>query len=69
MSSKNEAHPKEPKDLGIKIGSPREVIWTEVRDGTKADIESYEKSMAIHKEILALAERIIAEEDAKRTQS
>lgn len=56
---------KEPKDLGIKIGSEKEVIWTKVKKEAEILIEQSEENMVIQKEVLKLAEKIIAEEKEK----
>jgi len=56
---------KEPKDLGVKIGTKDEVLWTRVRDEAKALIEQSENNLIIQKEMLKLAEKKIAEEKQK----
>lgn len=56
---------KTPKDLGIKIGSPLEVLWTSVKKESKILIEQSENNLIIQKEILKIAEKIIEEEKAK----
>ena len=56
---------KEPKDLGIKIGSEKEVIWTKVKKEAEILIEQSEENMVIQKEVLKLSEKIIAEEKEK----
>lgn len=59
---------KEPvteEELGVKIGSKKESLWTQVKDTCLKAIEGAENELAIQKEILALAERIIKEEKEK----
>jgi len=57
---------KEPKDLGIKIGTPTEVLWTSVKKETEALIKNYENSLIIQKEVLKIAEQKIKEEQSKK---
>ena len=57
---------KEPKDLGIKIGTPTEVLWTSVKKETEALIKNYENSLIIQKEVLKIAELKIEEEQSKK---
>lgn len=54
-----------PADLNIKIGSPEEVIWTNVKKNTEAEIKEQEAGLMVNKEILALAEKKIVEEQEK----
>lgn len=56
---------KEPKDLGIRIGTHEQVIWETVAKETAGSIEGYEKALVVQREILKLAERRIAEEKEK----
>ena len=53
---------KEPEDLGVKIGSPDEVLWTNVAKEAKVLIEQSENNLKIQTEILKLAEKRIEEE-------
>lgn len=53
------------KDLGIKIGTKEEVIWTKVKKEAEILIEKFEESLIIEKEMLKLANRRIDEEKAK----
>lgn len=57
-------HPKEIKPV-IKIGTKREALFIEVRDISRKRISDLEKELEIQKEMLCLAERIIAEEEKK----
>ena len=56
---------KQPEDLGIKIGSKKEALWTKVRDEAKILIEQSIGNLEIQKEILKLAERKIKKEHKK----
>ena len=56
---------KVPKDLGIKIGTPEEVLWTKVKDESKVLIKQSEDNLIIQREILKLAEAKITEEKEK----
>ena len=58
-----------PEDLGVKLGTKSQVLWERVKKQTQIDIENYENSLEIQKEILKLCERRIKEEeDSLRTQ-
>lgn len=54
-----------PEDLGVKIGSMEEELWTQVRDEAKALIDNHEKSLIIQKAMFDLAVKKIAEEKEK----
>ena len=56
---------KEPKDLGLKIGSPAEVLWTNVKENLKKQIELEENTLLVNKEFLKLAEKRRAEEQER----
>jgi len=62
MAKKKE---KEPEDLGIKMGTKEEVLWTEVKKNCQVAIENLDKELIINKELLKIAERRIKEEQAK----
>ena len=55
----------EPEDLGIKIGTNEEVIWTQTKREAEGLIRQSENNLIIQKAILILAEGKIAEEQAK----
>ena len=57
--------PKLPKDLGIKIGTPLEVLWTTVKKQTEIDIEQHEYSLVVSKELLKIAKDKILLEQRK----
>jgi len=56
---------KEPKDLGVKIGTKEQAIWETVKNEAKVLIEQSEKNLIIQKAMLALAMRKIEEEKRK----
>ncbi len=56
---------KVPKDLGIRLGTSMEALWTRVRDKLKAEIEDSRNSLIVSSAMLRLAEKKIAEEQAK----
>lgn len=53
---------KEPKDLGIKIGSKAEKFWTDFEKRTEEDTENLRYQIEANEELLKLAKRRIAEE-------
>ena len=53
------------KDLGIKIGTKAEALWTKVKKEAEILIEQSEESLTIQKEMLKLADKKIAEEKGK----
>ncbi len=57
--------PKLPKDLGIKIGTPLEVLWTNVKTQTEALIKEAENNIIINKELLKVAKDKILLEQQK----
>lgn len=54
-----------PEDLGIKIGTKTEVMWTNVKKNMEKAIENSENEIIYSKEILKVAEKKILEEKAK----
>ena len=59
--------PKKIKELGIKIGTKAEAMWTRVRDARKGSIESLEEALIIEKAILEMAEGKIEDEKTGKT--
>lgn len=53
------------EDLGIKIGSPLEVLWTNVKKEAEFLIKQSEDSLVIQRAMRELAENRITEEKAK----
>ena len=56
---------KKPKNLGIKIVSQEEALWTKVRDGRIAAIKQLEESLIIEKAVLEMCEAKIKQEQSK----
>ena len=56
---------KEPEDLGVKVGTPDEVLWTKVKNEAEMLIEQSKDSLKIQSAILKLAEEKIATEQEK----
>ena len=56
---------EEPKDLGIKIGTPTEALWTRVKDTSSAEIKNLKEALIVQKAFKQLAEEKIAEEQKK----
>jgi len=54
-----------PKDLGLKVGSPEMALWKTVRDNVKMEIKNAENGLVVNRELLAVAERKLAEETEK----
>ena len=50
------------KDLGIKIGTKAEALWTKVKKEAEILIEQSEESLIIQTEMLKLANKRIIEE-------
>ena len=50
--------------LDIKIGSPKEVVWTRVLDNSRQALENSEVELEIQKAIIELAQKKIKEEKA-----
>ena len=55
---------KIPKDLGIKIGSEKEVFWTGVRDAAKDRVLESKQTIMLQSEVVILAENHIKKEKA-----
>ena len=56
---------KEPKDLGIKIGSKEEAFWTQTKDLAQKAMDQGQHEIIINEAILELAERKIKKEKEK----
>ena len=56
---------KGPKDLGVKIGTKAQVLWTKVAKEAEILIEQSEDNLIIQQAILGMAEKKIAEEKKK----
>ena len=57
---------KVPKDLGLKIGTPLEVMWTNVAKNVEAEIKLSEDELIVKKELLKIARLKIALEQKRR---
>lgn len=55
----------EPKDLGLKMGTPEEVQWTEVKKNQVETIRASKINIAISEVVLKLAEEQIDIEKEK----
>ena len=56
---------EEPKDLGVKIGSPAMILWTGVVAQLKIGIKKSEDELTVNKAMLEMAEITLAEETQK----
>jgi len=56
---------KEPKDLGVKIGTKEQVFWNDLKTKMDDGIMNAEKEIEINKHVLILAEKKIEEEKEK----
>lgn len=56
---------KEPKDLGIKIGSPEEAEWTKIKKNQEQTIRASNINQKVSEVVLKLAEEEIAKEKKK----
>ena len=56
---------KEPKDLGIKIGTKEEIAWVDIRDGAIREMEQSKRMILIDEGIIRIAEERIAKEKKK----
>ena len=57
---------KVPKDLGLKIGTPLEVMWTNVAKNLEVEIKLSEDELIVKKELLKIAKLKIAFEQKRR---
>ncbi len=56
---------KEPKDLGVKIGSKAEAEWTSILRQAEESVVKGKTSLEINETIVVLAKQRIAEEKEK----
>lgn len=54
-----------PEDLGLKIGTKRQAWWDNIKRRTEENILNSQESIVADQAILELANKIIAEEEAK----
>jgi|ETNvirenome_6_85_1030632.scaffolds.fasta_scaffold107781_2 hypothetical protein len=62
MTSKK---PKIPKDLGLKIGSPMEILWGNVLQNSEVNLENAKSEVVIAEAMIELAKGKIEEEKEK----
>ena len=55
----------EPEDLKLKIGSPEEVFWTNLRDKLTDDNINHKRQIIINSHMIAFAETRILQEKGK----
>ena len=55
----------EDEDLGIKIGTPEEAFWTDLKKRIEKEMEHSRHELIINSEVLKLAERKLEEEKEK----
>ena len=55
----------EPKDLGVKIGTKDQVLWTSVLKNSELQKKTAEDTVQIQTEVIELAKKRIEEEKAK----
>ena len=56
---------KEPKDLGLKMGTPEEAEWAKIKKNQEETIRGSKINIAVSEVVLKLAEKEIAEEKEK----
>lgn len=57
-----DSKPEVPKDLGVKIGTKDEELWTRVRDVAKKAVEDMRESLLVQKGIMEYAQSRINQE-------
>lgn len=56
---------KEPKDLGMKLGTKAQKFWTDFKEKTEDDMRNMKYQLEANNVLIELAEKRIAEEEAK----
>ncbi len=56
---------KEPKDLGIKIGTPEEVFWTDLKKKLEEDVKNFGRQIDVNLIVIEYANKRIAVEKKK----
>lgn len=56
---------KEPKDLGLKLGTPEEAEWTRIKKNQESTIRASKINTAVSEVVLKLAEEQITIEKEK----
>ncbi len=57
--------PEEPKDLGVKIGTPKEAWWKTIKDKVTENILNSEESLKADRAVLEVANNEIEKEKTK----
>ena len=52
----------EPKDLGIKIGSPEEKAWTTIKERAEEEISQMRRSIILNEACISKANEMIEKE-------
>jgi len=47
--------PKIPKDLKVKVGTPLEVLWTNVKQNVEKELEIAKNQILVNEELLKIA--------------
>jgi len=56
---------EEPKDLGVKIATPKEKLWLDVITQCKVELEKLRNSIVVNEALLCIAEQRLKEEQSK----
>ncbi len=65
-SRKSEDPPEIPKDLRLKVGTKEEAGWTIIKTQTEENTRQNNIQNLINEQVIALADRKIKEEQAKK---
>jgi hypothetical protein len=56
-----------PKDLGLKIGTPNEVLWNNVKKAAEEQLKNAKESILIQEAVIEMAEEKIKKEQSLNT--
>ena len=56
---------KKPEDIGLKIGTKREVLFIDMKKAVDNRIKEHKEGLEVQTEVLKMCETIIAEEQKK----
>ena len=59
--------PDIPKDLGLKIGTPNEVLWDNVKKAAEEQLKNAKESILIQEAVIEMAEEKIKKEQSLNT--
>ena len=62
----NKEQPVIPKDLQLKVGTKEEAVWARIKASTEENTEENNVQNLINEQVIALADRKIKEEQAKK---